>query len=427
MTFEHDLGVRRDRKAGQRPGMDLDRRTLDGAGELVFRLSRGQIFKAGDEQRRIFAIDDRERTGLALLPVLFGDDGAVPAAMVELHGDFVPAVNLNAVDRGIDPAAVRIAHDHDRARSDEGAAVVAVPDRRRKLREVDVFALDRMLQKGGVLDDGGRTRLQRLALLHPGLECVERPQSRIDAERERSPLRAGGGVGEDAKTARKALDAVEQKGRAIGPTRRHLGNGADLEARIRPPDAPQRSKLVDEPDEFAQVLVHSARPCRARCARRIAACAPCGQARFLAILCHPDGSRRTKVMAKLRHIALIVPDPEKAAKFFEDAFDMKVAGRARRGLYVSDGTVNVALLKQEGDEKVGIYHFGMWVDDLDEAEKKAVGAGGKYLAGRPEPAAPGATAHSYYEAKYKDPLGIVFDLTHTGWVGAVKDVVAAKR
>src|SRR5436190_21956564 len=49
---------------------------------------------------------------------------------------------------------------------------------------------------------------------------------------------------------------------------------------------------------------------------------------------------RTKVMAKLRHIALIVPDPEKAAKFFEEAFDMKVAGKARRGLYVSDGTVN---------------------------------------------------------------------------------------
>jgi lactoylglutathione lyase len=161
--------------------------------------------------------------------------------------------------------------------------------------------------------------------------------------------------------------------------------------------------------------------------RRIAACAPCGQARFLAILRHPYGSRRTEVMAKLRHIALIVPDPEKAAKFFEDAFDMKVAGKARRGLYVSDGTVNVALLKQEGDEEVGIYHFGMWVDDLDEAEKKVVGAGGKYLAGRPEPSTPGATAHSYYEAKYKDPLGIVFDLTHTGWVGAVKDVVAAKN
>ena len=45
----------------------------------------------------------------------------------------------------------------------------------------------------------------------------------------------------------------------------------------------------------------------------------------------------------------------------------------------------------------------------------------------PEPSAPGQSAHSYYEAKYKDPLGIVFDLTHTGWIGAVKDVAPAKN
>ena len=124
-------------------------------------------------------------------------------------------------------------------------------------------------------------------------------------------------------------------------------------------------------------------------------------------------------MAKLRHIALIVPDPEKAAKFFEEAFDMKVAGKARRGLYVSDGIFNVALLKQEGNEKVGLYHFGMWVDDLDAAEKKVVDAGGTYLTGRP------TSPNSFYEAKYRDPAGVVFDLTHTGWAGAVKDVVAA--
>ena len=123
-------------------------------------------------------------------------------------------------------------------------------------------------------------------------------------------------------------------------------------------------------------------------------------------------------MAKLRHIALIVDDPEKSAQFFEQAFDMKRAGTARRGIYMTDGTVNVALLKVEGDkEKVGIYHFGMWVDDLDAAEKKVVDAGGKYLAGRP------TSPNSFYEAKYRNPDGIVFDLTHTGWAGAVKDVV----
>jgi methylmalonyl-CoA/ethylmalonyl-CoA epimerase len=128
--------------------------------------------------------------------------------------------------------------------------------------------------------------------------------------------------------------------------------------------------------------------------------------------------RKVSTMAKLRHIALIVPDPEKAAKFFEEAFDMHVAGKARRGLYMSDGTINVALLKQEGTEKVGIYHFGMWVDDLDSAEKKVQDAGATYLEGRP------TSPDSFYECKYKDPLGIVFDLTHKGWKGAVKDVVA---
>jgi len=125
-------------------------------------------------------------------------------------------------------------------------------------------------------------------------------------------------------------------------------------------------------------------------------------------------------MAKMRHIALIVPDPEEAAKFFESAFDLKRAGNARRGIYLSDGTINIALLKQEGNEKVGLYHFGMWVDDLDEAEKKVVDAGGKYLAGRP------TSPNSFYEAKYKSPTGLVFDLTHKGWAGAVKDVVPAK-
>jgi lactoylglutathione lyase len=122
-------------------------------------------------------------------------------------------------------------------------------------------------------------------------------------------------------------------------------------------------------------------------------------------------------MAKLRHIAILVPDPEQAAQFFERAFDMARVGRARRGVYVSDGTINVALLKVEEGERPGIYHFGMWVDDLAEAEEKAQSAGATYLAGRP------TSPNSFYECKYRDPLGNVFDLTHTGWAGAVKEVV----
>jgi methylmalonyl-CoA/ethylmalonyl-CoA epimerase len=126
-------------------------------------------------------------------------------------------------------------------------------------------------------------------------------------------------------------------------------------------------------------------------------------------------------MAKLRHIALIVSDPEASAKFYEQAFDFKRVGSARRGIYLSDGTVNLALLKVEGDEKPGIYHFGVWVDDLAEAEKKATAAGASYMSGRP------TSPNSYYECKYEGPDGIVFDITHNGWVGAVKNVLPVKE
>jgi lactoylglutathione lyase len=127
-------------------------------------------------------------------------------------------------------------------------------------------------------------------------------------------------------------------------------------------------------------------------------------------------------MAKLRHIAIIVDDPETAATFFERAFDMKRCGTARRGIHVTDGTVNVALLKKEKDsETLGLYHFGMWVDDLDAAEKQVAEAGATYLEGRP------TSPKSFYEVKYKDPMGVVFDLTHLGWAGAVKDVVPAQN
>ena len=60
----------------------------------------------------------------------------------------------------------------------------------------------------------------------------------------------------------------------------------------------------------------------------------------------------------------------------------------------------------------------MWVDDLDEAEKKVVAMPAANISpGRP------TSPNSFYEAKYKSPTGLVFDLTHKGWAGAVKDVV----
>jgi methylmalonyl-CoA/ethylmalonyl-CoA epimerase len=134
--------------------------------------------------------------------------------------------------------------------------------------------------------------------------------------------------------------------------------------------------------------------------------------------------------AKLRHIALSVPDPEAAAQFFEQAFGMRRAGQAMRGVYMTDGVMNVALLNFK-DEPIagledkprfhGVLHFGMWVDDLDESARRIQQAGGSYVTGRKE-----ASPHVYYEVKYKTPEGIVFDITESGWKGAVKNVVPSE-
>ena len=129
---------------------------------------------------------------------------------------------------------------------------------------------------------------------------------------------------------------------------------------------------------------------------------------------------------KLRHIALSVRDVARTQKFLEDAFGMTKAGDAQNGIYMTDGTINVALLDYKGGKipdmnndkpLIGTIHFGMWVDDLAAAEAQATAAGAVYLRGRPT-----ENAVSNYEVKFRDPTGIVFDLSAGGWKGAVKEV-----
>jgi lactoylglutathione lyase len=136
-------------------------------------------------------------------------------------------------------------------------------------------------------------------------------------------------------------------------------------------------------------------------------------------------------MAKLRHIALSVSDCAKARKFFEEAFGMKMVGEiGERVVYMSDGTINVALINRGGrplgwekDELFfGIDHFGMWVDNIKEARAKVEAAGAKYVMGNES-----NDKNVFYEIKYRDPQGNLFDLTANGWVGAEKDVVPARE
>src|ERR1700736_1433928 len=123
-----------------------------------------------------------------------------------------------------------------------------------KFAEIDLGLA--VLQKGSMLYSDGRMGPERLALLHPGFEGIERPHAWIKTKREGRARRAGHGIGEDAKPAREPLDVVEQQSGAAGAPRRHFGDGADLELRIGAVYSSQRLELVDKIDEVAQVLVH---------------------------------------------------------------------------------------------------------------------------------------------------------------------------
>jgi catechol 2,3-dioxygenase-like lactoylglutathione lyase family enzyme len=130
-------------------------------------------------------------------------------------------------------------------------------------------------------------------------------------------------------------------------------------------------------------------------------------------------------MAQLRHFAIVVRDQEKSAKFYEQAFGMKRAGYEDLGwssaLYLTDGTINLALLnyrEERGsglkDPKgfVGAHHFGFQVDDMAETQKRIEAAGGTFFFDLGDD-----QDKENFERKFKDPDGIIIDISQKGWSG----------
>ena len=126
-------------------------------------------------------------------------------------------------------------------------------------------------------------------------------------------------------------------------------------------------------------------------------------------------------MAKLRHLAMQVPDLEKAALFYERCFDMKRVNKVTApigdAVILSDGVMNLTLLNfPEGAKGVvneptwaGLHHFGFVVDDLEASQKKVESEGGQFF--MKLPSFPGVDA----ESKFKDPNGVVFDISEHDW------------
>ncbi len=132
-------------------------------------------------------------------------------------------------------------------------------------------------------------------------------------------------------------------------------------------------------------------------------------------------------MAKLRHIAMQVPNLQESASYYENLFDLDrvcdVETEYGNAVMLSDGTMNLTLLHFpegtkggiNGTDWAGLHHMGFVVDDKARYGKKAEDLGGSFFMELPDNI-PGVDA----ETKYKDPNGLVFDISDHDWTQSTR-------
>jgi catechol 2,3-dioxygenase-like lactoylglutathione lyase family enzyme len=128
-------------------------------------------------------------------------------------------------------------------------------------------------------------------------------------------------------------------------------------------------------------------------------------------------------MAKLRHIAIAVPDIQATAKFYETSFDMKRVRESDVAVMLSDGFISMAIIDSNknvnAEKRTGLHHFGILVENLDEAATRIEANGGKYY-GQIKNIGDGPQS----ERKYRDPNGIDFDIVNADHMNRVWKVPA---
>ena len=130
-------------------------------------------------------------------------------------------------------------------------------------------------------------------------------------------------------------------------------------------------------------------------------------------------------MAKLRHVAFIVKDPDRLYEFYHHLFGVEKVRHGPTGaIHVIDGLFNLAFLKQnvsdspvinthradgeEIDQVQGINHYGFLVDNVEQALSRldvSLQRGETPQNGRPA------------EMRFIDPWGNKVDLSARGFLG----------
>ena len=140
-------------------------------------------------------------------------------------------------------------------------------------------------------------------------------------------------------------------------------------------------------------------------------------------------------MAKIKHIAIATQDPDKTARFYKEVFDLeevgKVEGENADGYYLSDGNVNMAILRfknetvagRAGTAYSGIHHIGFQVDDAAATDTRMRAADSFPMDDVNEALHAGMGGHGgqNVELKYNGPDGVMLDISQGGWVGTGSD------
>ena len=80
-------------------------------------------------------------------------------------------------------------------------------------------------------------------------------------------------------------------------------------------------------------------------------------------------------MAKLRHIAMTVPDQdlEKTIQFYSEVFDMRRVRGTKLATLLTDGVMSLAIISDKFPLNVGhrgLHHIGFVVDDVMAQEER---------------------------------------------------------
>jgi catechol 2,3-dioxygenase-like lactoylglutathione lyase family enzyme len=134
------------------------------------------------------------------------------------------------------------------------------------------------------------------------------------------------------------------------------------------------------------------------------------------------GTGDEKKLPGVRHVGIGTDDPERLADFYKFIFGMKEVGKKEvkdtgtKGIYLSDGTINLGLVKNSPIANSGLQVLGFQVSSVHEIEERLKRPFALTYKGEPPLEIKRRPSDSAYKSVHlQDPDGTHIDLSEEGW------------